>query len=73
MTLEMQWNAWLACGEAQPKRRGGNVRDVFMKGQDLFTFDRFGSRRYIKKYGSILWEFLDAEFHAGCQYPDKQP
>ncbi len=60
----------IAC-EAQPKRREGNVRDVFMKGQDLFTLDRFG-RRYIKKYGSILWEFLDAEHH-GVQYPKEQP
>jgi hypothetical protein len=60
----------LAC-EAQPKRREGNVRDVFLKGQDLFTFDKFG-RRYIKKYGFTEWEFLHAESH-GCQYPEEQP
>jgi hypothetical protein len=46
----------VAC-ESQAGRREGNVVDVFMKGQDLFTIDRKGCR-FMKTYGSFVWEPL---------------
>jgi hypothetical protein len=50
----------LGC-ESQEKRRGGNVRDVFMAGQNLYTFGADGTR-YIKLFGQHVWMPMDLVF-----------